>query len=257
MTDDPEPAQSLPPPETENPPMEIHKPKPFHNWREFLAEIGTITLGVLIALAAEQAVEWLHWQDKTAYATEQIQYELARDMGYSMERVMVNDCIQRRLDDLEQKLLDSGEKWTPVTPASTIGVQAGNIVAQPTRNWTNIAWTAAVADTSVTHFNRDRLTLYARLYGQMDAMRGQNQFESENVVRLNILSKPVILSNDKKNELIGIIEAIRSANHTMVQLAAQVQDAWKQIGLDPTRAQARMSKISTTYAACQADTPRK
>jgi hypothetical protein len=32
--------------------MEIHKPKPFHNWREFLAEIVVVVLGVLIALSA-------------------------------------------------------------------------------------------------------------------------------------------------------------------------------------------------------------
>lgn len=42
--------------------MDVHKPKPWHNWREFLAEIATIVIGVLIALGAEQAVEWLHWR---------------------------------------------------------------------------------------------------------------------------------------------------------------------------------------------------
>jgi len=250
MTDNPTQAQPQPAPE--NLKMEIHKPKPVHSWREFLTEIGTITLGVLIALAAEQAVEWLHWQDKTAYATEQIRFELATDMNYFVERVIVEDCIQRRLDDLEQKLLSSGEKWTPVAPASTIGIQAGDVVAQPSRNWSAIAWTAAVADTSVSHFSRDRLTLYARLYGQIDAMRRLNEFESENVVRLNLLSKPVILSSDKKNDLIGIIEAERTINHRMARSAAQVQEAWKKIGLDPAQARAYIAKISTTYAACQA-----
>src|ERR1700760_3607898 len=89
----------------EDTPMEIHKPKPVHNWREFLVELGTITLGVCIALAAEQAVEWFHWRDKTNYATDQIQGELTDSMYYSVERIMVEGCIQHRLDDLEQKLL--------------------------------------------------------------------------------------------------------------------------------------------------------
>ncbi|HTC83769.1 MAG TPA: hypothetical protein VK683_05410, partial [Rhizomicrobium sp.] len=66
--------------------MEIHKPKPVHSWREFLLELGTITLGVGIALAAEQTVEWFHWRDKTNYATDQIQHELAVSMYFSMER---------------------------------------------------------------------------------------------------------------------------------------------------------------------------
>lgn len=41
--------------------MDIHKPKPVHNWREFPSEIGVIVCGVLIALGLEQAVEALHW----------------------------------------------------------------------------------------------------------------------------------------------------------------------------------------------------
>jgi hypothetical protein len=30
--------------------MDLHKPKPIHNWREFLKEVGTIVLGVGIGL---------------------------------------------------------------------------------------------------------------------------------------------------------------------------------------------------------------
>ena len=40
--------------------MDIHKPKPFHGWRELLKEVGIIVLGVLIALGAEQAVSKIH-----------------------------------------------------------------------------------------------------------------------------------------------------------------------------------------------------
>jgi hypothetical protein len=40
--------------------MDIHKPKPWHGARELSKEIGTIVIGVLIAIGAEQAVEALH-----------------------------------------------------------------------------------------------------------------------------------------------------------------------------------------------------
>jgi hypothetical protein len=40
--------------------MDIHKPKPWHGARELAKEIGTIVIGVLIAIGAEQAVEALH-----------------------------------------------------------------------------------------------------------------------------------------------------------------------------------------------------
>jgi hypothetical protein len=52
-----------PPPPPKEPDVEIHKPKPIHNWREFLKEVGTIVLGVCVALGAEQTVEWVHWRN--------------------------------------------------------------------------------------------------------------------------------------------------------------------------------------------------
>jgi homoserine O-acetyltransferase len=42
-------AEALPAPEEKK--MEIHKLKPVHNWRDFIKEIGTIVIGVCIALA--------------------------------------------------------------------------------------------------------------------------------------------------------------------------------------------------------------
>jgi hypothetical protein len=236
----------------EEAPMEIHKPKPIHNWREFLKEVGTIVLGVCIALGAEQTVEWFHWHDKTEYATDQIQRELNENMYYFMERIMVEDCIHHRLDDLEQKLLSSGEKWTPVAPAATAGVQAGNAMAVPERAWSNIAWTAAVADTSVTHFKRNLLSDYARIYADVGQAHERNQKEFDNVARLNILLRPVMLSNDKKVELIGIIEGERTLNHGLALDASRMLGAWTYIGLDPQQGRARVVKRSTTYAACRA-----
>lgn len=38
--------------------MKLRMPKPLHGWREFAGEVGIIVLGVLIALGAQQLVEW-------------------------------------------------------------------------------------------------------------------------------------------------------------------------------------------------------
>lgn len=46
--------------------MHVHIPKPIHGWKAFGTEIITIVIGILIALALEQVVEWLHWRDKVA-----------------------------------------------------------------------------------------------------------------------------------------------------------------------------------------------
>ena len=36
--------------------MDIHKPHAAKNWREFAVEIGTIVVGILIALGLEQVI---------------------------------------------------------------------------------------------------------------------------------------------------------------------------------------------------------
>ncbi len=59
--------------------MDIHKPKPWHGWRELLKEIGTIVIGVLIALGAEQGVEWLHRHDDLSRTRQALKRELAKD----------------------------------------------------------------------------------------------------------------------------------------------------------------------------------
>ncbi|HVZ27710.1 MAG TPA: hypothetical protein VG798_03560 [Rhizomicrobium sp.] len=46
--------------------MDLHKPRAWHGWRDFLKEFGTIVLGVSVALGAEQAMEWLHRQHRIA-----------------------------------------------------------------------------------------------------------------------------------------------------------------------------------------------
>jgi hypothetical protein len=48
--------------------MDIHKPKPWRGWREFLKEYAIIVVGVLTALAAEQGAEWHHWNHQVEVA---------------------------------------------------------------------------------------------------------------------------------------------------------------------------------------------
>lgn len=40
--------------------MEIHKVRPAHSWREFFTELGTIVLGICIALSGEEIISWYH-----------------------------------------------------------------------------------------------------------------------------------------------------------------------------------------------------
>src|SRR4051812_29711919 len=82
--------------------MEIHKPKPIHNWREFLKEYAIIVIGVLTALAAEQAAEAVHWHYRVKDAMEAVRLELRDDDGpQAYTRAAAWVCLDRQLDTIQ------------------------------------------------------------------------------------------------------------------------------------------------------------
>jgi hypothetical protein len=73
----PDHTQPSAPPEEELPMLDVHPPhQSIHGWRDFLIHIATITIGLLIALGLEAAVEALHHHHIVREAREQIRGEL-------------------------------------------------------------------------------------------------------------------------------------------------------------------------------------
>jgi hypothetical protein len=128
--------------------MEIHKPKPWHGGRELLKEVGTIVLGVLIALAAEQAVETLHWRHKVAILEGSIRGELSNDLGLASEQKALHPCLVRYLDTLQGAVLSKD--------AATIQALSRAGPPLPGRAWPRDTWTAAlnIAERAVTAYSR-------------------------------------------------------------------------------------------------------
>lgn len=129
--------------------MEIHKPKPVHNWRELLTELAIVVLGVSIALAAEQTVEWLHWRARVAEAREFVATELATDVRLAIYRMRTATCTERRLDELTA-ILDAGARTGSLPPV-------GDISMPPRGYWPSGAWESVVASQAATHFPRQQL----------------------------------------------------------------------------------------------------
>ena len=79
--------------------MDIHKPKPWHGLREFLKEYAIIVVGkVLTALAAEQAVEWLHTRTEVAEAREALRHELGANVGHLSFAEVEDRCFLKSMD---------------------------------------------------------------------------------------------------------------------------------------------------------------
>jgi hypothetical protein len=82
--------------------MGINFPKPLKGWRAFIGEVGTIVLGVLLALGAQELVQSLHWQREVGQTRKALDAELARDLAAFDYRYRNSGCTTDRLDELRR-----------------------------------------------------------------------------------------------------------------------------------------------------------
>jgi hypothetical protein len=132
--------------------MDIHKPKPWQGWPEFLKEIGTIVIGVLIALGAEQAVEWLHWRHEMHLARDALVFDYRRVIGFAAREDAASPCLAALLarysDALDQaqatkRLPPIGYGGTPLFPP-----------------WALRSWTGLTSGQALAHMpNHDQIAI--------------------------------------------------------------------------------------------------
>ena len=97
--------------------MHFHLPKPLHGWRALVGEVGIIVLGVIIALAFEQAAERIHWSQQVYAARAGIHREMTFDLAYFADRLRVAPCLDRDLAAAQQRIDTSAATGSTPSPA--------------------------------------------------------------------------------------------------------------------------------------------
>ncbi len=232
--------------------MDIHKPKPIHGWRDFLKEFGTIVLGVSVALAAEQGVEWLHWRAQVAQARDVIASEIENSVTGAIARVKVAPCVERRLDEVTD-ILDEAARTGRLPPLGLIG-QA------PVLLWPTGAWESVVASQTATHFPREELAQLARLYKLVERAEGFNVLEREAWSSLYTMVGPGRrLDPASEAKLREALSMARFSNRMLLTSVASLMDAAGRENLPFSktdlenigrvkRAPTTSSKTSSTYS---------
>jgi hypothetical protein len=156
--------------------MDEQQPRPPRNWRGYVKEYVIIVVGVLTALAAQQAMEWWNWQSDVAQARQAIATELAGAVHNSIVRLRTKSCTDRRLDELAV-ILDTASEHGRLPPVGAIG-------SPPRRRWSSGAWESVIASQVATHFPRQQLSDLGRLYTAID---GANDAAVREIEVWNIL----------------------------------------------------------------------
>ena len=234
--------------------MEIHKPKPIHSWRELLTEIGVVVIGVSIALAAEQTVEYFHWRAQVTEAREIIANELAGNIAQATARLRTATCVEHRLDELGA-ILDGSAKTGNLPAVGEIGIPPRGI-------WRNGSWESVVASQTATHFPRQQLADITDTYKRIAR---NEDFSVQEIGAWNSLYAMVgpgrRLDPASEARLRDALSQARSINRLMAVLSGQMLDRVNALGLsfspeDLARiAQARSESLQLPRAFLAGSTP--
>ncbi len=221
--------------------MDIHKPKPIHNFREFLSEIGVIVCGVLIALILEQAVEALHWMERVHEAKIAIHQQLALATAFDEERVARGDCADAYLADLATAIVASGPQWMPRS-TTLCGHAHGAVYSGLYRPWPTEVWRSIESEGVVSHLGKGYEGGAAFIFDFIKYILEQTIEEDREATQLEPLAYPIILTPDAKISFLKTIGKLRHENYLLALCAAQNRQQIGHLGEAPTDAELKQMR---------------
>lgn len=204
--------------------VETHDPKPIHGWRDFLKEVGTIVLGVVIALSAGEIVDNWNWHKEVRIVEDSLDDELADSLFAAQERIKITECQRRTLDALDD-LAD--------TSRGTLVIR--NTPVSRNRVWGSAAWDAAVASGAIAHMPHDTRNSYSELFSFVRLFRELNIRQQELWASIEAYRRPRALTDSSRERFVETVAQLRSLTGTMNMAAQQFVQAAKplNIQLDP------------------------
>jgi len=205
--------------------MDIHKPHAAKSWREFAVEIGTIVVGILIALSLEQLVETLREHRATAEAREAVRGEVAADLSLMQLRMDEQACVDRRLGELAA-ILAAAREGRPYPPPQWIG----RAVNQPV---SARRWTAASNSGRASLFPTDEQGQFATVYFVVDRFVAAEEQEQD---AWAILRSAEGVKAMPPAMVWGLTEALaraRAANYLAKRAVARAFDEAGRLGIKP------------------------
>jgi hypothetical protein len=144
--------------------IDIHVPQATHTWKGFWIHLGTITIGLLIAISLEQSVEELHHLHQRHQLEEDLRAEAAKNIAildgnyHRLDSYMAWASGLR--DTVDAMHASGGKKKLPYPPRPD---PAQIVTTMPSSS----AWTTAQASALVDLLPREEAKLYDRVYYEL------------------------------------------------------------------------------------------
>ena len=226
--------------------------KPPHGWTAVMWELGIVTLGVLIALAAQQLVEERSWRAKVGQSTAAIRDELAKHYSWSVEWRVVEPCILVQIDSLQRRLERSGDRLDPA-PVYSDDAITRFVLRMPSKDYADGAWRAAISDGVAPRFDPKLRSQLNDHYAQAAAVQDEAQKNTEDFTSLQTLQRAIPLDPMVRYTLLERLDALRGRADFMDLQSGQMIDSIQKVGMVPDVARAKRDvERFGTYKFCMA-----
>ncbi|HJW40596.1 MAG TPA: hypothetical protein VJ476_05120 [Rhizomicrobium sp.] len=226
--------------------MDIHKPKAAHSWREFAIEIGTIILGILIALSLEQGVEELRWNERVAVTREQLNAELKDDAASGLIWISVGRCLDQQLDTLSEHV------WT----ARSTGTFAplASPYAPPLEMFLNDAWLNARSLQVSDHLSSDEVGNYSTVYFFPAELKDNVIALHQAAAALEPLSRKLDrVTAEEADQFIGRISQAREMQFRMIYASLLLIQSAERVGVSAEVGANRAANVRRHFGSCALD----
>jgi hypothetical protein len=221
------------------------------NWVAITIELVIVTVGVLIALAAQQWAENRNWSNTVATDKVALRDELGEHYGYAVEFRVVYPCLQAQLYGLRDRVLSSGSKLNPAPVYSEAGDEF--LFRKPIKFYPTDAWEESINDGVVQRFDPAIRRQFAGHYASLERLRTLESSNMEDEQALMALAQPMPLDPQVRYGIVERIEQLRARLQWLDTMNGQVIDYIAHIGMVPPAAEAQaVAQRYGTYRFCKA-----
>ena len=181
---------------------------PSMGWRAFWSEIVIVVLGVVIALAANEAVQDWSWRSRVEDADARLHSDIVWAFLWSAEKYVSQPCADAQLAALGRDVLESGDSLTSAPVLMSIGLPY--VVRMPNRPYRFPAWDALIADGTATHFTLQRQSFLGRVSAGMAQARQSEADTIRLMGSLMVMRDPIPLDPSVRADLLTRVEELRS-----------------------------------------------
>lgn len=200
------------------------KLRPPHGWNAVGWELGIVTLGVLVALGAQQVVDGIREHGEARDAEQAIRGELEANVARLQSRSQIKPCVDRRLEEI-QAVIESAD-------GASGAIRTPSWIGRP-QFWTmQVArWQATSEAGRTALIPANLLARYGSMYSLMSRVNEEMAKEQEDWAELRSLEHLHRLSPDMGFQLTATLQRARYSNFRMEVWTRQLMDLFTQLKL--------------------------